>query len=339
MKIIHAPLDLAGQVGLICEFLNKNGVHATGYNYMSSYFNYKSKVIQTDLFELQKIFEPALHFYDIFHFHNSNSFMSSHRDLAMIAQHGKKMIMHHRGNDVRSIQFATKGLGYENPYVNTDGSFPHETIIHNLEQYAKWMSAAIVQDYELYHYVIDFYRAEGKKVYVLPRLIDTNKVKAVYVEGEKKDYPLVVHAPTNPEFKGTAFVEKAIEALQKEIPFHYQRVENMSHKEALSWYEKADVVIDQILCGAYGNLSVEAMALGKPVICYIRPDLWSYYPANLPIQSANPDTLYDVLKPFLLHWELRYVLGVQGRKYVEDYHEATKVIPQLIKIYKDVLES
>lgn len=339
MKIIHAPLNLAGQVGVICEFLKKEGIHATGYDYSSTYFHYKSEVISTDLYELQKIFEPALHFYDLFHFHNGHSFMISQKDLAMIAQTGKKMIMHHRGNDVRSHLFASKGPGYENPYVNTDGSVPHETIMHNLNQYSKLMSAAIVQDYELYKYVIDFYQAEGKKVYVLPRLIDTNKVNAVYVEVGKKDPPLVVHAPTNPEFKGTAFVEKAIEALQKEIPFQYQRVEKMSHKEAFSWYEKADVVIDQILCGAYGNLSVEAMALGKPVICYIRPDLWSYYPADLPIQSANPDTLYDVLKPLLLHRELRYVLGVQGRKYVENHHEATKVIPQLIKIYEEVLGS
>ena len=128
-----------------------------------------------------------------------------------------------------------------------------------------------------------------------------------------------------------------IEKLQKEVPLDYRRVQQLSHQQAVQLYKQADIIIDQILCGAYGNLSVEAMALGKPVICYIRPDLVDHYPKNLPIVSANPDTLFDVLKDLIRDQERRSHLGRLGRSYVEEYHDASKVIHQLINIYEEVL--
>ncbi len=111
----------------------------------------------------------------------------------------------------------------------------------------------------------------------------------------------------------------------------------MSHREAVELYKKADIVIDQILCGAYGNLSVEAMALGKPVICFIRPDLLQSFPSTLPVQSANPDTLYAVLRDLVLDGTKRAELGKQGRLYVEEHHDAAKVAQQLKAIYKSLI--
>ncbi|WP_047151979.1 glycosyltransferase [Aneurinibacillus tyrosinisolvens] len=334
-KVIHAPLEIAGQVGLLCEFLRKAGYHATGYNYYTTYLNYQ-KIMNVDVFELMKIIEPAIEFYDLFHFHNGYTFIDDYRDIEMIGSKGKKMIMHHRGNDVRARTLAARGAGYVNPYVNADCSLPDEQIHENLLRFSKTMSAAIVQDFELYYYVIDYYRAHGKNVYVLPRLIDTSVVLPVYT-AERKEPPLVIHAPTNRDFKGSAIIDAVIERLQTEIPLRYKRIEQMSHEEALQLYKKADIVIDQILCGAYGNLSVEAMALGKPVICYIRPDLVSLYPKDLPIVSANPETLYYVLKELAQDKEHRIHLGRQGRKFVEAHHEASRVIQQLLKIYETVL--
>ncbi|WP_274363657.1 glycosyltransferase [Paenibacillus thermotolerans] len=332
MKIVHAPLEIAGQVGIICDFLKKSGIHATGYNYFPNYLKYR-KVINTDTFELAKIFDMAVREYDIFHFHNSYTFLEDKRDIPMIVKAGKKIVMHHRGNDVRSRVRAAKGKGYVNPYVNANCSFPEETIDSNLRLFAKYVNAAIVQDYELHGYVADYYREQGKPVYVLPRLIDTKSIQPVYKTERSKEGPLVVHAPTQREFKGTEHVLKTIEKLQAEAPFRFRLVEGLNHSEAIRLYQEADIVIDQILCGMYGNLSVEAMALGKPVVCYIRPDLLKHYP-NLPIVSANPDTLYETLRKLLKHRQLRVEIGQKGRLYVERNHSAEHVIGKLIDIYK-----
>jgi glycosyltransferase involved in cell wall biosynthesis len=337
LKVIHLPLEIAGQVGLICELLRKFGYKAYGFNYFDTYLNYQ-RTFQTDVYELIKILEYSIHYYDIFHFHNSYSVIEDHRDIQMIKNAGKKMIMHHRGNDVRFCSLSKKGANYTNPYVNVSNYLSDVDIDKNLKLFAETMDAAIVQDYELYHYVIDYYKGKGKPVHVLPRLINTQLFQPAYPKITGK-YPTVIHAPTQRQFKGSAIIEATIEQLKKEHSLKYITIEQTSHKEALKLYQQADIVIDQILCGAYGNVSVEAMAFGKPVICYIRPDLTETYPQDLPIVSANPDNLYDQLKQLVKDAELRYVLGNKGRKYVEKHHEGTAVIKQLIAIYKQVLGS
>jgi len=281
------------------------------------------------------LYEKFIDYYDIFHFHNGYSIIEDYRDINMIKKAGKKMIMHHRGNDVRFDSLAKCGKNYMNPYVNTANYLSDEMISRNLKFFAETMDAAIVQDYELYHYVIDFYRAKGKPVYVLPRLINTKDIQTSYRKIDSKA-PVIVHAPTHRGFKGSDAIESAITLLKKEKPLVYINIEGKSHKEALEYYKQADIVIDQILCGTYGNVSVEAMAMGKAVICYIRPDLIKMYPRTLPIISANPDNLYDQLKILIEDPDKCYKLGEEGVKYVEKYHEGSKVVKELISIYENL---
>ncbi|MFZ7102540.1 MAG: hypothetical protein ACOWWO_07770 [Peptococcaceae bacterium] len=336
-KVLHTPLEIAGQVGLICEFLRKSGYKASGFNYFDTYLKYQ-KVFQTEAYELIKVLEKFIDYYDIFHFHNSCSIIEDHRDIHMIKEAGKKMLMHHRGNDVRFRTLARRGRNYTNPYVNAENSFHDVQMVKNLKLFADTMHAAIVQDYELYPYVVDYYQEKGKPVYVLPRLIDTNLLQPAYPHKTTK-CPVIVHAPTHRQFKGSDIIEKIIAQLKKEQPLHYINIEGKSHEETLKYYRQADIIIDQILCGAYGNVSVEGMALGKPVICYIRPDLRKTCFRDLPIVSANPDTLYDQLKKLLKDPARRYELGKAGRRYAEKHHEGRYVIAQLIKIYDHILQS
>lgn len=335
LKVVHAPLEIAGQVGTICQFLRKLGIDAVGYNYFPNYLNYQN-VIETDSYELVKLTESLIKHFDLFHFHNGNTFLDDFRDIEMIRRAGKQVIMHHRGTDVRSRERSRKMENYENPYVNAESSLPDDEIDRNLRYFAKHVSAAIVQDHELLPYVEDYYEAEGKKVYVLPRLFDIHRCQPSYPEQPGREV-MIVHAPTQREFKGTEMINQTIERLQEELPIRYELVEEMSHDKAWELYQQADIIIDQILCGAYGNLSVEGMALGKPVICYIRPDLADQYPPELPIVSANPDTLQDVLAELVQDHARRVELGRQGRAYVEKHHNAETVIHSLISIYQNVL--
>ena len=145
-----------------------------------------------------------------------------------------------------------------------------------------------------------------------------------------------MHAPTNPDFKGTRPIEAALEALQGEYDFEYRRIEKMNHEEAIKLYRHADLIVDQILCGSYGLLSVESMALAKPVITYIRDDLLETFPPELPIVSANPDTIKETIASLLEDASLRRELGLRGRAYVEKYHAKEVVTDQLERIYKEL---
>lgn len=336
MRIIHAPTEIAGQMGLLCAGLRKMGHEAFGYNWFLNYLKYSGHVINTDLYELTKMIPVIVGYCDILHFHNGNTFLLHNHDLPFLYGMGKKMVMHHRGNDVRFPSLARKGPGYENPYVYTGDSLDEKTIEKNLQLFSQAVDAAIVQDYELYHYVVDYYRKQGKPVYVLPRLINTAEYRPLPPDKDNR-HPLVVHAPTLRQFKGSSYIEKAVKQLQKEASFTYVELSSKSHREVQALFARADIVIDQVLCGAYGNVSVEAMAYAKPVICYIRPDLVKTYPDDLPIISANPDNLFDRLKRLVLDPGLRHDAGLRGRHYVEKQHDAAKVIKQLLDIYSSLL--
>nr|WP_242637877.1 MULTISPECIES: glycosyltransferase [Bacillaceae] len=79
------------------------------------------------------------------------------------------------------------------------------------------------------------------------------------------------------------------------------------------------------------------MALGKPVVTYIRPDLAeSSFPSDLPIVNANPDNLFEQVKKLLTNPELRRQYGIKGRRYAEKYHSHDRVADQLIKIYSNL---
>ena len=81
--------------------------------------------------------------------------------------------------------------------------------------------------------------------------------------------PLVVHAPSNRERKGTAHVIEAC----AQLPVDLEIVEGLHHDEARARYARADIVVDQLNAGWHGVFALEAMALGKPVVAHLKPDV------------------------------------------------------------------
>ncbi len=324
MKIFHGIVEIAGQMGILCGGLKKRGNIASAYNTFHSYLGYKEHLINTSVSELRNTAKHIINFYDLFHFHYATSMEEQFADLQKIREKGKKAIMHHWGNDVRFHDMAR----INNPYVYTGDSPPNEEIHRKLSIISKYISDAIVQDYEVLPYVEKYY----KRVHILPLAIDLTRFKPSYPEKDKKK-PLILHAPTNPDFKGTIYVEKAIEELRKTHSFDYKRIEKMSNAEVLKLYKKADIILDQILCGSYGLLSVESMALGKPVVGFIRPDLVDKFPSSLPIVNGNPDNVKEKIKMLIESPKQRHHLGIMGRKYVERYHERDIVLNKLLAIY------
>lgn len=323
MNIFHGTIEIAGQMGILCGELKRRGHRAVGYNMFHSYLGYEDHLINTNAEEIAAMHRHMIHFFDVFHFHYASSLLPEYKDLDQIASRGKKMVMHHWGNDVR---FHDKARVH-NRYVYTGDSPANEVIHDRLTTITGLIKQAIVQDYEVYEHVAPYY----DQVHVVPIAIDLSFFEPV--EAVKKERPLILHAPTNPDFKGTKPIEEAIAELKRSYDFDYRRIEKLHHEEAIRLYREADFIVDQILCGSYGLLSVEAMALGKPVIAYIRDDLAPSFPAGLPIISATPDTVAEKIRLLLDHPELKEELGRKGRRYVEQYHAKEKVVDQLERIY------
>jgi len=151
---------------------------------------------------------------------------------------------------------------------------------------------------------------------------------------------VVLHAPTHREVKGTRYVVEAMTRLIGEgVSAELVMVEGHSHREAKAAYERADVMVDQLLAGWYGGLAVEAMALGKPVVAYLRQEDLVFVPEamrrELPVVSAEPATIYQTLKDLLSRPTAELgALGARGRRYVERWHSPSTIAERVKADYE-----
>jgi len=135
----------------------------------------------------------------------------------------------------------------------------------------------------------------------------------------------------------------AVERLRAEgLKFDFRLVEGLTQLEARKLYEQADLVIDQLLAGWYGGFAVEAMALGKPVICYLRRRDFAFLPAKmaeeLPLIEANPHSITSVLRDWLQRSSIqRRERGRMGRLFVEKWHNPQHIARRLLEDYRQVL--
>ena len=138
---------------------------------------------------------------------------------------------------------------------------------------------------------------------------------------ENRASPLrVVHAPNHRMFKGTRFLEEAIDQLKREgESIELIMVERLSNEAALSIYRSADVIFDQCLIGSFGYTTLEAMALGKPVMCFIRKEEYLLAPEEYPGIQILPETIAPTLRALIEDRTSLNRIGRQGRIYVEKH--------------------
>ena len=155
--------------------------------------------------------------------------------------------------------------------------------------------------------------------------------------------PLVLHAPTNREIKGTRFILDAVSRLQAEgVELELRLVEGLTQNEVKALSAQADLVVDQLLLGWYGGVAVEAMALGRPVVAYLREEDLARVPsamrAELPLLRAEPSSIYDVLRELLTtrRHELPE-LGRRGRSFVTTWHDPRRIAEQIAADYESAL--
>ncbi|TLS50847.1 glycosyltransferase [Paenibacillus antri] len=332
MRVLHLPYGIG--ISIAARALRAQGVDATSCSFHSAgYYDYLADIrLNLDRYppsesvEIRKaFFKEAVDRYDVFHFHFGETFLPDKSDLKILARMGKTMVAEHRGSDVR---IGSVARSFNNPYVRVKKIWPEPLIRRNLRVLSSSIEHAVVPDRELLPYVEGYY----KHVHIVPRAIETGRIQPFYPPPQPE--PLVVHAPSNREVKGTAHLLSAVERLRKEgVPFRFRLIEKLPHEQAMRLYRECAVVVDQLLIGSYANLSMEAMAMGKPAICYIREDLLDAYPPGLPIVNANPETIYDVLKRLLTQPERWNQLGRDGRRYVERHHSLENAASRLLNVY------
>ena len=241
------------------------------------------------------------------------------------------------------------GSEVRNPELDCKLNSFYKRAFENGYEYADYESAETSLSNQRDFHEVGFYPFEyvGMEHYVDRRLfpkrfpiwqaISVSEHEPKFPDPNKKK-PLVIHSPSAPVAKGTKYVLEAVEKLKREYDFEFKLVQNMKRREALKIMREADIFVDQLIIGAHGVSAVEAMAFGKPVLCYINNEIGKNYPAELPIVNANPENVGEKIEMLLKNPLMRNEIGKKSREYVEKYHDERKIAADLVETYRQVIE-
>lgn len=117
--------------------------------------------------------------------------------------------------------------------------------------------------------------------------------------------------------------------------------EKIPHSNFLNLYSKADVVVDGFNKDSLGLIGLEAMALGKPVLAYIKKELHIDFYGNLtPIVSCRTEEeiLYE-LRRLVSQPKVREEIGKKSKEWMKKYYEPQVQIKKYEYLYKSILEN
>ena len=147
---------------------------------------------------------------------------------------------------------------------------------------------------------------------------------------------VIFHGVIRPRSKGTPFIKKAMERIQKDYP---DRVEcfcegGLPYDEYVKLFDRVDILIDQTYGNGWGiNAAIGAMK-GKCVLtCCGKENETDMGIDKIPFVQIKPDDeqIYNVLKDLILHPQIIDNIKRRSREFVEKYCECSIVANRYIQ--------
>lgn len=138
----------------------------------------------------------------------------------------------------------------------------------------------------------------------------------------------VLHAPNHRAIKGSEYFIRAVEELRAEgVEIELVLVERQSNEKIRELMASVDVVADQLIIGWYAMFAIEAMAMGKLVLCHLRHDLISLYENagllkadEIPIANCSPASVKETLRRLTMDPAALQDAAARGPEYVRRHH-------------------
>ena len=243
-----------------------------------------------------------------------NTFKKDFSDLEELKKLNKKVIVVFVGDDIRWYHsmkqdhelHGFKPLTYDKYDHSINNLRNKLNFLRKAERYADFIFSRLNQAQLSLR---PYYRWDMS---VLSRAVD-------HRPEQRKECPIVLHAPSNRTIKGSDHVLKAFDKLKEEgLSFEPQLMENVPNEQAIEMYMNADIVVDQLLLPGSGKLATEALCAGKVVMSFMAYDnYYTEYKGKMPIVDVNPENIYQKLKELILDYPQRCRLAAMGREYVE----------------------
>lgn len=156
--------------------------------------------------------------------------------------------------------------------------------------------------------------------------------------GAIKIYHSFSKADSRNDVKGTRDIVEAVKNLQGEgHEVELMFFDKVPHGVIRYYQAQADIVVDQLKCGHYGNTAVECLSMGKPVITHLRHDVERLMPKDHPLIKADTTNIKTVLRDLVTDVNLRTALGRKSRDYAVRHHDIQVVGKRLEEIYYSIL--
>lgn len=171
-------------------------------------------------------------------------------------------------------------------------------------------------------------------------VVDTDVMQWVAQPDAAASRPLRVgHFPNHGYFKGTKYLEDAIAKLRAEGELiELDMISGVPQTEILARMATVDVLVDQLISGAFGLTAIEAMALGRPVIGHLRAGVAVADLDGCPIIRADPDTICDVLRKVVRERASLPDIGIRSRDYIVRHYSVDVLARRLASLYVDTAE-
>jgi hypothetical protein len=336
-------------------------------------FNYRGKI---DTLRHLKFFLKALTNYDIFHFsgmlhlrflHEFDNIMKKYLperwDIRLLKQLGKKIVYSNNGclDGVSQTSFRA---WLPEPVCDICRWHNIPEVCSDKRNLAWGKLRNSLADYQItvggnrkdynddprVHEVPEFYCLDAK--FWSPDLL----IPANYLLSVSKDAVKIYHSVGNFDSRTSATENRNIKSTHIYIPT-IERLKAEGYKVELIFFKdvpslklryyqaQADIVVDMLTFGFFGANVREALMLGKPSVCFLRPE-WlenmrkeiPEYVDEIPVISATPQTVYEVLKDLIENPQKRDQIGRKSRAFAVKWHSAEAGAKRIEQIYSALLQ-
>ncbi len=341
LRVLFAPNEICGQMQLLASAFRDRGHDACAVDYGEPHpfsgpndfnlrLNRRSRPVR--LAASLAVATWAAARFDVFHFFYGRSLSPGYLDLPLLKRLGKRIIVHFRGSDIRSERWLSHSVErkFAKASALEEDEFPDRSTAAQVRRMQVWQRHAdriLVSIPEL----LDILPSAT----VFQQSLDCSRWPAVPQHGRSQaNGPVVVgHVASKRQCKGTKYVIAAVEQLRSEgCSVELDIIENVPHHEVRQRVEACDIGIDGLLQGSYGNVAIEMMATGRPVVARLC-DWYRAHRIDLPVVNADPNTITDCLRTLVADRSYRLQLGERGPSYIAKYHDVQKHVVQLERLY------
>ncbi|MED7787545.1 hypothetical protein [Francisella sp. 19X1-34] len=346
MRVLHLPTAVGGNSWGLAQAEKKIGLDSTVLIDSNNWLNYKSDICLNlesknyvySLYKRLNFFLRIRKKYDVYHFNFGTSLIDTKFFglylLDLPFYRGKK-IMTYNGGDARQNLNRIKDKFIDKVYEITTyrNERRNKAIRKRIIKVSKYVDHIFSVNPDLMNFL-----PKDKTTFLPYTIAKWSEIK--YIPYKLNEKIRIVHAPTSREIKGSSYILKALDKLQKKYPIvEVCIIENIAYDEAIERYKYADLVIDQVLIGWYGALAVEVMKMGKPLAVYIRKEDLCFVPKQMAedvldtVININSSNVENVLEQYILNKNRLYEKSKKSVEYAHKWHDPVKIAKEVQKVY------